>query len=50
MHPEARRERSVPEHTAVLEAIRAGDGAAASAAMERLLATVEGYAAELATD
>jgi GntR family transcriptional repressor for pyruvate dehydrogenase complex len=50
VHPEARRERSVPEHTAVLEAIRAGDGAAAAAAMERLLATVEGYAAELATD
>jgi GntR family transcriptional repressor for pyruvate dehydrogenase complex len=50
VHPEARRERSVPEHTAVLEAIRGGDGGAAAAAMERLLATVEGYAAELAED
>jgi DNA-binding FadR family transcriptional regulator len=47
VHREARRERSVPEHAAVLAAIEAGDAATASAAMEGLLETVEGYAAAL---
>jgi DNA-binding FadR family transcriptional regulator len=47
VHPEARRERSVPEHAAVLQAIEAHDSAAASAAMDRLLTTVEGYVEDL---
>jgi DNA-binding FadR family transcriptional regulator len=46
-HPEARRERSVPEHKAVLDAILSRNPAAASSAMERLLETVEGYATAL---
>lgn len=50
VHPEARRERSVPEHAAVFEAIQARNPTAASDAMERLLETVEGYAAALAKE
>jgi GntR family transcriptional repressor for pyruvate dehydrogenase complex len=47
VHPEARRGRSVPEHEAVVRAIESGDPEAASAAMERLLSTVEGYVEDL---
>jgi DNA-binding FadR family transcriptional regulator len=47
VHPEARRERSVPEHAAVLKAIKAKDATAAASAMERLLSTVEGYVEDL---
>jgi DNA-binding FadR family transcriptional regulator len=50
VHPEARRDRSVPEHAAVLEGVKSRNPVAASSAMERLLQTVEGYAEALQPD
>ena len=47
IHPEARRERAVPEHAAVLKAVEAKDADAARSAMELLLNTVEGYFEDL---
>jgi GntR family transcriptional repressor for pyruvate dehydrogenase complex len=44
--PAYRRTRALPEHEAILAAVRAGDGEAARAAMRAHLETVEGYLRE----
>jgi GntR family transcriptional repressor for pyruvate dehydrogenase complex len=44
--PAYRRTRALPEHQAILDAVRAGDGEAARAAMRAHLETVEGYLQE----
>jgi GntR family transcriptional repressor for pyruvate dehydrogenase complex len=44
--PSARRSRALPEHAAILEAVRAGDPDAARAALSAHLDTVEGYLRE----
>ena len=44
--PSYRRSRAIPEHEAILAAVRARDGAAARAAMHAHLETVEGYLRE----
>jgi GntR family transcriptional repressor for pyruvate dehydrogenase complex len=44
--PQTRFERGLPEHARILEAIRAGDSAAARLAMRQHLLTVEGYLRE----
>jgi DNA-binding FadR family transcriptional regulator len=44
--PQTRFERGLPEHGRILEAIRAGDSAAARLAMRQHLLTVEGYLRE----
>jgi GntR family transcriptional repressor for pyruvate dehydrogenase complex len=44
--PQARFERSLPEHARILEAIAAGDAAAARLAMRDHLLTIEGYLRE----
>jgi DNA-binding FadR family transcriptional regulator len=44
--PAYRRSRAIPEHEAILAAVRARDGAAARAAMQAHLDTVEGYLRE----
>ena len=46
-HPDARRERSVPEHEQVYLAVSRGDADAAGRAMTQLLQTVEGYLDDL---
>lgn len=44
--PAYRKSRALPEHQAILDAVRAGDGGAARAAMRAHLDTVEGYLRE----